>query len=166
MMDLLEVGEIVNTRGLQGCMKVRSCLETAGIFNKIQFLYVEEASGNKKPFNIRKIDRSGKMFFVQLEKISDVETARGFIGRKVYLPRDILEILPEGEYYCDDVIGIDVYTEEGEHIGKIESIFPTGSNDVYVCRGKREILIPAIAEVIKEINVQKKIMKVKLMAGL
>jgi 16S rRNA processing protein RimM len=166
MMDLLEVGEIVNTRGLQGCMKVRSCLETAGIFNKIQSLYVEDASGDKKPFSIRKIDRSGIMFFVQMEKISDVETARGFIGRKVFLPKAMLETLPDGEYYCHDVIGVDVYTEEGEHIGKIESIFPTGSNDVYVCKGKREILIPAIAAVIKEINVQKKIMIVKLMEGL
>lgn len=165
-MDLFEVGEIVKTRGLQGCMKVRSCLETAVFFNKIKCLYVAEVSGHTKPFSIRKIDRSGQMFFVELETISDVETARGLIGRKVYLPRAILEPLPDGEYYCHDVIGVDVYTEEGEHIGKIESIFPTGSNDVYVCKGKREILIPAIAEVIREINVSKKIMIVKLMAGL
>lgn len=165
-MDLFEVGEIVKTRGLQGVMKVRSYLETVRIFTQIQFLYVEETPGNKKLFSIRKIDLSGKMFFLELEKISDVESARGFIGRKVYLPRDILSALPEGEYYFHDLVGVDVYTEAGEHVGKIESIFATGSNDVYVCKGKREILIPAIASVIKEIDIKKRVMKVKLIEGL
>ena len=102
-----------------------------------------------------------------MEEITDVEAAKDLVGCKVYLPKDILEKLPEGEYYSQDIIGLDVYSEEGNYIGKIESVFPTGSNDVYVCRGEeREILLPAIAEVIKRIDINNRIMTVKLMEGL
>ena len=75
--------------------------------------------------------------------------------------------LPEGEYYWHDIIGLKVYSEEGEYIGIIESVFPTGSNDVYVCRGeKREILLPAIADVIRKIDINRRVMTVKLLEGL
>ena len=67
-----------------------------------------------------------------------MESAKTFVGCKVYLPKDILKKLPEGEYYWQDIIGLDVYSEDGKYIGKIESIFPTGSNDVYVCKGEKE----------------------------
>ena len=110
---------------------------------------------------------SGKILFVELEDISSVESAQALVGCKVFLPEDIMEELPEGEYYWRDIIGLDVYTEEGKCIGKIESVFSTGSNDVYVCNGKeREILLPAIAEVIREIDVNRRVMTVRLLEGL
>jgi len=82
------------------------------------------------------------------------------------IPGDMLEDLPEGEYFWRDIIGLDVYDEEGKHLGVIESIFPTGSNDVYVCKGEREILLPAIAEVICHVDIDKRIMTVRLLEGL
>jgi len=60
-----------------------------------------------------------------------------------------------------------VLTEEGDTLGTIEAVFPTGSNDVYVCRGgKREILLPAISEVVRKIDIQKGLMTVRLLKGL
>ena len=166
-MDLFEVGEIVKTRGLHGCLKVLCRLEAQSTFSKIDFVYIESRSGQKNRFGLKKINISGRIFFIELEEITDVEAAKDLVGCKVYLPKDLLEKLPEGEYYCQDIIGLDVYSEEGNYIGKIESVFPTGSNDVYVCRGEeREILLPAIAEVIKRIDINNRIMTVKLMEGL
>jgi 16S rRNA processing protein RimM len=78
----------------------------------------------------------------------------------------MLEDLTEGEYYWRDIIGLDVYTQDGKRLGRIESVFPTGSNDVYVCKGEREMLIPAIADVIQGIDLDKNIMTVKLLEGL
>jgi 16S rRNA processing protein RimM len=96
-----------------------------------------------------------------------LESAKNLVGCKVYLPKDILEKLPDGEYYFQDIIGLDVYSEEGNYIGKIESIFPTGSNDVYVCRGEgKETLLPAISHVIKKIDINQRIMTVKIPDGL
>ena len=66
--------------------------------------------------------------------------AQTLVGYKVLIPGDMLQELPPGEYYWRDIIGLDVYEEKGKYLGRIESIFPTGSNDVYVCKGEREIL--------------------------
>jgi 16S rRNA processing protein RimM len=165
-MDLFVIGEIVKTRGLHGCLKVLCYVETKNNFAKLKFVYIEKSSGQKDRLAVRKIDVSGKIFFVELEDISNVESAQALIGCKVFLPEDMLDELPEGEYYWRDIIGLDVYTEEGKCIGKIESVFPTGSNDVYVCKGEREILLPAIAEVIRNIDVNRRVMMVRLLEGL
>jgi 16S rRNA processing protein RimM len=166
-MDLFIVGEIVKTRGLRGCLKVLSYVETKNAFLKLEFVYIEKNAGQNSRFGLKKIDVSGNFLFLELDGITDVESASNLIGCKILLPRDILEELPAGEYYWHDIIGLDVYTEEGKYIGKIESVIPTGSNDVYVCRGEeREILLPAIADVIRQIDIHRRIMKVKLLEGL
>ena len=166
-MDLFAIGEIVKTRGLRGCLKVLCCVETNNAFTELEFVYIEISSGQKKCFVLRKIDVSGKILFVELEGIPDVESAQALVGCKVFLPKGMQEKLPEGEHYWRDIIGLDVYSEDDKYIGKIESVFPTGSNDVYVCKqAEREILLPAIADVIRKIDVNRRIMIVRLLEGL
>jgi 16S rRNA processing protein RimM len=165
-MDLFAIGEIVKTRGLRGCLKVLCYVETNNTFAGLKFVYIEKSSGQKKSFDIRKIDVSGNILFIELEGIPDVESAQPLVGCKVFLPEDMLGKLPEGEYYWRDIIGLDVYTEDDKYIGKIESVFPTGSNDVYVCKGEREILLPAIGDVIRNIDVNRRVMTVRLLEGL
>ena len=166
-MDLFEVGEIVKTRGLHGCLKVLSYLEAKSNFSKPDFIYIENIQGQKNRFRLKKIENSGNAFFIELEEINDVTSARNLVGCKVYWPKDTLKKLSPGEYYFQDIIGLDVYSEDGSYIGKIKSVFPTGSNDVYVCGGKnREILLPAISNVIKQIDINQRVMTVKIPDGL
>ena len=166
-MDLITIGEIVKTRGLRGCMKVVSFVDTSDISSELEFVYIQDHSEQKKLYNIRKVDISGKFLFIELDSIDDVELAKTFVGCKVVIPGDMFKELPQGEYYWRDIIGLNVYTEDGKLLGQIESVFPTGSNDVYVCKGgEREILLPAIADVIKLIDIDRKVMNVKLMEGL
>jgi 16S rRNA processing protein RimM len=166
-MDLFQFGEIVKTRGLHGCLKVACYLETKDALSKLEFIYIEKSSGQKDRYALKKIDVSGKALFIELENIRDLESAKDLIGCKVFLPKNLMGILPEGEYYWNDIIGLDVYSEEGKYIGVIESVFPTGSNDVFVCRGEeREILLPAIADVIRQIDINRRIMTIRLMEGL
>jgi len=166
-MDFFVAGEIVKTRGLRGCMKVLSYVETKNTFSKLKFVYIEKTAGQNSRLGLKKIDVSGNFLFVELDGVTDVESANNLIGCKILLPRDVLEKLPEGEYYWHEILGLDVYTEEGKYIGKVESVIPTGSNDVYICKGEeREILLPAIADVIRQIDINRRIMKVKLLEGL
>jgi 16S rRNA processing protein RimM len=165
-MDLLIIGEIVKTRGLRGCVKVLAQVETQSILDGLESVCLEDVLGQKKNFSLRKLEISGKFLFLELENINDIDAAKHLVGSKVLIPEDMLENLPEGEYYWRDIIGLDVYSEEGKNLGRIESVFPTGSNDVYVCRGEREILLPAISDVIKSIDLKKKIMTVVLLEGL
>ena len=75
--------------------------------------------------------------------------------------------LPDGEYYWHEIIGLEVVTEDDRSLGKVVSVFPTGSNDVYVCRGNgREILLPAIGDVVRRIDRDRKVMEVRLLKGL
>jgi 16S rRNA processing protein RimM len=165
-MDLFVVGEIVKTRGLRGCMKVLSAVETQNIPSGLEFVYLEDSRGQQKRHSLRKLERPGKFLFLELEDIIDLDSARALVGCKVLIPRDMLEALPDGEYYWREIIGLDVVDEDGKYLGRIESIFPTGSNDVYVCKGEREILLPAISDVIVRIDPAENKMTVKLLEGL
>ena len=166
-MDLFVIGEIVKTRGLRGCLKVLCYVEINNTFVELEFVYIEISSGQKSRFVLRKIDVSGKILFIELEGIPDVESAQALVGCKVFLPESMQEKLPEGEYYWREIIGLDVYNEEGKYIGRIESVFPTGSNDVYVCKGEeKEMLLPAIAEVIRQIDLNRRVMTVRLLEGM
>ena len=166
-MDLFVIGEIVKTRGLRGCLKVLCYVETNNTFAELEFVYIEIRSGQKNRFVLRKIDVSGKFLYIELEGIPDVESAQALVGCKVFLPEGMQEKLPEGEYYWREIIGLDVYNEECKYLGRIESVFPTGSNDVYVCKGEeKEILLPAIADVIRQIDLNRRVMTVRLLEGL
>lgn len=166
-MKFFVFGEIVKTRGLKGCLKALSSLESQYILDGLDFVYLESKSGQKNRYEIKEINPSGQFLFLELKGISDVDKAQALVGSKLLLPRDLLEVLPENEYYWQDIIGLEVYTPEGRHLGRVESIFPTGSNDVYVCRGgDGELLIPAIADVIVRIDLDEGRMTVKLLEGL
>jgi 16S rRNA processing protein RimM len=165
-MDLFIIGEVVKTRGLRGCMKVLAQVETQNIVAGLDVIYLQDIQGQKKHYRLRKLEISGKFLFIELEDICDVDSARALVGCKVLIPANMLEDLPAGEYYWRDIIGLAVYDENGKYLGRIESIFPTGSNDVYVCKGDREILLPAIADVVMQIDLVKSVMTVKLLEGL
>jgi 16S rRNA processing protein RimM len=165
-MNLFVIGEVVKTRGLRGCLKVLVQVEPQSILAGLKFVYLEDSFGQRKCHNLRKFEVSGKFLFVELEDIIEIDSAKTLVGYKVLIPEAMLEGLAEGEYYWRNIIGLDVYSEDGKHLGRIESVFPTGSNDVYVCQGEREILIPAIADVIQEIDLAKNVMTIKLLEGL
>jgi 16S rRNA processing protein RimM len=165
-MNLFVIGEIVKTRGLRGCLKVLAQVETQRIIAGLKFVYLEDIFEQRKCHGLRKLEVSGKFLFLELEDIVNIDSAKALVGYKVLIPDDMLEDLTEGEYYWRDIIGLDVYTQDGKRLGRIESVFPTGSNDVYVCKGEREMLIPAIADVIQGIDLDKNIMTVKLLEGL
>lgn len=75
--------------------------------------------------------------------------------------------LEENEYFIKDLVGIKVYTEEGSFLGTLVEVLKTGANDVYVIKTEeREILIPAIKEVVKKIDIDNKVMVVHLLEGL
>ncbi len=167
MKDLLEIGKITRPIGLKGRIKVVSYLESPYVLESLQDVYVKH--GNRIPdlYKIRKIAFKKKSFSLEIEGVEDSDTARALIGCQVFIPFDKLEKLSEGEYYWRDIVGLEVFTEDGRKLGEIESIFDTGSNDVYVCTGgEREILLPAIEDVVKKIDLEKGFMVVELLEGL
>ena len=164
---LIEIGRIVRSHGLDGCLKVRSYLETPEVLYDLSELLVgcNVSEAHRYPLETVGI---GKVFFIlKLGGIDDRDAADGLRGAPVWMPAEKMGKLPEGEYYWREIIGLQVVTEEGRKLGRIEAVFPTGSNDVYVCReGEREILLPAVDEVVRRIDTGSGVMVVRLLKGL
>ncbi len=101
------------------------------------------------------------------EAVYSVEDAEKLRGQDLTIPSSELSRLPEGQYYTFQIIGLDVLTTDGEHLGQIVDIMATASNDVYIVEGKRgKILIPAIEDVVKSIDLDKGEMVIEAIEGL
>jgi len=162
--DLLEIGKIVKSSGLKGRLKVLSYCESARVLEALASVFVGEDTEHAFPFNVRYLRAKGGSFSLELEGVEDLETAGAVVGQSVFIPP---EVLPDGEYYWKDIIGLDIVTEEGQQLGQVATILATGSNDVYICSGgEREILIPAFDDVVRKIDIGKGLMVVRLPEGL
>jgi len=166
-MKFFEIGEIVKSHGLKGRMKAKSYIEADEALSSVREAMIVKGKNEPRSYPVRKIIPHKNFFFLELETVDSVDDADALVGSSVLVPESELAGLSEDEYYWSDLIGLHVVTEEGRFLGRIESIFPTGSNDVYVCSGgEREFLLPAISEVILKIDLEKKEMVVRLLEGL
>ncbi len=153
MKDLVTIGRIVKPVGLKGRMKVISFLASPLVLEKQPQVFIGDDRCEPARYAIQKISVKGNTFQIVLEEISTIEAADLLKGQLLYLPRHALDSLEDDEYYWHDIIGLAVVTAEGERLGVITSIIPTGSNDVYVCEGPEgELLLPATEGFIKEID--------------
>ena len=112
---------------------------------------------------ISKIRFQKNVFIIKLKGIDDINLIEKYKGSKVYIDEADLPKLPEGQYYDHDLIGLDVITDDGKNLGKLDDIFNTGANDIYQVG---EILLPAIDDVVKKIDIENKQIIVHIIKGL
>ena len=167
MKDVLEIGQIVNTRGLRGEVKVNSFSEDPQRFEKVKSIYVK-SDKDYKEYEIERVTYVKNQVVLKLKGINKIEYAEALRNSYIYVKREDLEELPEGTYYIADLIGLDVYEENGNLLGKVDDIFSTKSNDVYVVRTELGELkyLPSIPEVLKDIDLPNKKIIVNLIKGL
>lgn len=155
MESRIEVGEFVNTFGIKGEIKVYPYVD---YLEDIKTIYIK----NEK-MTISKIRFQKNVFIIKLKGIDDINLIEKYKGSKVYIDEDDLPKLPEGQYYDHDLIGLDVITDDGKNLGKLDDIFNTGANDIYQVG---EILLPAIDDVVKKIDIENKQIIVHIIKGL
>jgi 16S rRNA processing protein RimM len=125
------------------------------------------AGEERRRYGIESLRRHGEDMLLRLEGIRDRAMAEGLRRQALYLRIGDLPPLPAGKYYLHQIEGLEVFTEAGERLGRVKEILKTGANDVYVVQGEKgEILLPAIAQVIREVNLEEGRMVVRLMEGL
>ncbi len=165
MSDILEIGVITKAHGLKGMMKATSFLVGKFTLKPGDKIIIAQ-NGQNVSWAVDAFSAQRGHFFLKLEGIDTLEAAQKLLGGAVWVSKDRLPPLEEGEYYWADLIGLEVVDEAGELLGRIEEIFPAGSNDVYVCRNAgTELFLPGIVDVVKEIDLGKKLMRVRLPAG-
>lgn len=152
--DLLAIGKILRVHGIGGKLKVLSFSGSSDIFFSIQELRIGKTTWESKPFRVFSIGGHGKAILIELEGVGTTE-AKGLVGHLVWIRRDQLPELEQGEYYWADLIGLRVCRRDGRKVGVIEEIWNYGSSDIYVCReGEREILIPAVEGIVESIDLK------------
>lgn len=162
----IAIGKITGAHGLKGGARVYSWAESFDSFQAGMRLTAGMPTGDIE-LTVQSAAPHKKGLLLTFKEVGDINALEPFIGSELFVDRANLPEPEDGSYYWVDIIGLQVVTEEGESLGKVVSIFPTGSNDVYVVKdGKREILVPALASVLKDVDLAKGIMVVDLPEGL
>jgi len=162
MQDKFEVGKIVNTFGIKGEVKVALYTEDISNFKNNSKVYV-----NDKEMQVENSRLQKNMLILKLKGIDNMNDAENLRGSIITIDRSQKE-LPKGTYYIADLIGLDVYTEEGNLLGKVTDIYNTGANDIYTVKTQdgKEVLLPAIKDVIKQVDIQNQKIIVHILKGL
>ena len=157
------IGLILGAHGVTGEVRVRVLSDVPHRFDSGQELYLQ---GRTYRITHSSSGRSGQAI-LKLQGVDTQAAARALTGEEITALTDSAPTLPEGEYFHFQLIGLQVLTDVGEDLGRISEILVTGSNDVYVVSGPSgEILLPALAQVIKSVDLEGGTMTVRLMEGL
>lgn len=167
MTKYLEIGQIVNTFGIKGMVKVKPFTNNIKRFDDLKNVYIKNRK-EKKEYQIEEVKYHKNMVLIKFKGIETPEDANLLRESYLLIDRSKEEPLEDGNYYIVDMIGIEVYSDKGELLGNLEDIFNTGSNDIYVVKDNqgKQILLPAVSEVIKQIDIEKRKITVHLLPGL
>lgn len=159
----LEAGQVVGTHGVRGELRVQPWCDSPAVLSRLHTLYWDEGG---EPVHVRSRVHKN-LVLMKVEGVDTVQEASSLRGRVLYLDRRDLK-LPEGHYFIQDLIGLKVVdADTGAEYGVLTQVSPTGANDVYHVRTPdREVLIPAIAQVVTETDVERGMMRIRPLKGL
>ena len=163
----LAIGRIVRAHGVRGEISVAVLTDFPERFETLEWVYV----GNEfeaQPFRLEKHRWHKKNVLLTLAEITSRTQAEQLRGQFIQVPVGEAIPLPDGGYYLYQLIGLQAITATGELLGTIDSVIETGANDVYIIKSdeRTELLIPAIADVIKSVDLDKRQIIIELMDGL
>ena len=165
--DFVSVAYIASTHGLKGDVKVIQLSNDPERIYSLSNIVIIQRNGEKRESIINKVRAIKGGFAVSLANSTSVTDAQQVVGSYIAVPEIEVPVLGKDTWYHYDIIGIEVFTTDGLCLGKIEDIISTGSNDVYIIRdNEREYLIPAIRNVIKDVDTKGRRMVIALMDGL
>ena len=167
MPNLLEIGQIVNSYGIKGFLKVVPFTDDIKRFDNLKKIYIEKNKALEE-VEIEEVKYHKNLVLIKLKGIDDINDTLKYKNCYIKIDRKDAVALPKNTYFIVDLIGMEVYTDEGKNLGKIIDVFPTGSNDVYVVKDNlgKQTLLPAIGDVIKNVDVENKKMIIHLIEGL
>jgi len=161
-LEFITVGQILAPWGVKGKLKVRVITDFPQRFAPSSKIYI-----NRQPMTIDSTEQHKGKVIIKLNQIDTIEAAQRLRGQPIEIHHSQLYPLPEGQYYHFQLIGLEVWTTQGELLGNITEILTAESNDNYVVSGDRgEILIPAIEDVVKSIDLDSRRITIEPIEGL
>lgn len=167
MQKYFEVGQIVNTFGVKGMIKVKPFTDDVQRFEELKKVYICKKE-KLEEVEIEEVKYHKDMVLLKIKGIEDLNEAEKIKGLYLKIDRKNAKKLPKDTYFIADLLGLEVYSDKEEFLGKVDDIFKTGANDVYVVKDEKgkQFLLPGIPEVIKEIDLEKEKIIVHLLKGL
>ena len=160
--EYLAVGHVLGPWGVRGETKIQVMTDFPESLDSQREVYL-----NGQPLIIEKSRLHKGHRILKLSTIDNIEAAERLQGQRLEIPLSKAHVLPQGEYYQHQLIGLEVLSTEGEFVGRIAKILPTGSNDVYLISGHcGEVPIPATNEVVKSIDLESGQMIIEIIDGL
>lgn len=159
-MDYIKIGKILKPQGIKGELKVLPLTDDPARYHDLQSVYMQQDGGYISQ-QLKGVRVGHDAVYIFLERIYDRNAAETLRGRYLYIPREEAAPLPEGRFYIFDIVGCEVWNEQGKKLGTVAEVLQPGANDVYVVKGEKELLVPAVKAFISEMDVPHKRIVVK-----
>ena len=157
----LEAGRVTSPHGVHGEVKIEPWADSPDLYRHIKRLYIDGTAVTVLAARVHK-----SSVIAQLEGIERLEDAELLRNKTVYIDRDDIK-LTDGQYFIADLIGLDAIDDDtDEHLGIIKEILPLEPNSIYVINGAREILVPAVGDFVKKIDIVAGCVRFHLIEGL
>lgn len=166
MTERISLGRVGRAFGVQGAFRIWPYAENHERFHDLREVTLTQTA-KSMTVHLKSVRLAKGHVIVETEEFNTPEDVRPWINGEVEIDESERVVLPEGQYFHDQIIGLKVRTTDGQDLGEIAEIIDNAANDVYICRnGEKEVLIPAVEEFIREIDLDKGTMTIEAMPGL
>lgn len=168
MENLLQVGAILDTHGLRGEVKVFPTTDDASRYDDLKEVELQKKDGSYLHLEVERVRYFKNLVIVKFKNYDNINDIEQYKKCNLYVTREHAVALEENEYFVADLIGLHAYSDEDEDLGTLKDVLTTGANDVYVilAAGGEELLVPAIRDCVKEVNVAEGYIRLHLLDGL
>lgn len=167
MEKLLQVGVISSTHGVRGEVKVFPTTDDVKRFKKLKNVILDTGREHL-PLEVESVKFFKQFAILKFKGIDNINDIEKYKGKSLLVDRQNAVKLRKDEYFIADMIGMEVFTEDGELFGKLKDVLETGANDVYIIDSPKhgEVLVPAIKHCILDVDIEGRKMVIHLMEGL
>lgn len=163
----MTVGRVLGAWGVSGWVRVEPQTDNPQRFRKLARVRLAPRRGTPRWLVVGGARVEGGQVRLRFEGIGSREEAQLLSNSLLQIPAEEAAPLPEGRYYRFQLLGLEVWTQEGRYLGRVAEVLETGANDVFVVRGEeQEILLPALREVVRRVDLAGRRMEVALLPGL
>ncbi len=158
--QFLEAGQIVNTHGIKGEVRIVPWADDALFLKRFKTIYIDN-----QPVRVLASRVHKEMLIAQLEGITDINAAMPLKNKVVFIDRKDAR-LPKGSFFIQDILGAKVVDESGNEVGKLTDVLDLPRGQVYEVKGETDHLIPAVPEFVLDVNVDEGVITVRLIEGM
>ena len=165
--DFVRIGHVIHPHGVTGLLRIVSYAQSRETFLRAGSVFLGKTGEELKECSVVSIREHGSQYLLKVSGVGSVQKAQELRDTEIFIRKEVLAEKEEGEYFHFELLDLSVYLDTGQYLGTLKRIFQTGSNDVYVVQGReKEYLIPAIYQVVKEVDLSGRRMVISPMEGL